>query len=541
MSHSIKIESREFSIVAIFVGLVASAFPIFRGNLILDDSFHYGEFFAATIGLFPDAANSFLPLTIHGALDFIPALIAEHQWGGDSYFLPTFAIYKALHFLAATFIVLIAYELTKTKPYQWLLLLAVAAAAPLLVGYRDLVLLISIYLFFQINKDNLGLGARLLLQTLFGAMVAFGIFWSYDRGIAGSLSLGAAVSALLLKNRWHALSLMTFIATIACLSLSFRAFSAQNYWDDLSTLMATSGQWSYGWIEMPVVLTVFAGVINIMAISLLVANGTGSAYLASKLPVLLLFSCLSIIMLKIGINRADIQHIYWTLWAPMLISLYLYGEQIAINMMARIFLVVILFAAVALTLALTSYGLVLVASILVFTTISIEYTDVGKLGSMGFGLVVVGCLGLVSYIGVTGVTNGQYTWIKNIAAPPSNRLSTTEGVVWAADRLKEHGVNCIFDLSNNGVINGVARLPSCSRFTYPVYAGSQHESNLIADFQKALPPAIVYSSTDRAYNIDGRNMKDRFPNLDKFILKQYTKEECSFGYCLRYIRDSTNG
>lgn len=118
--------------------------------------------------------------------------------------------------------------------------------------------------------------------------------------------------------------------------------------------------------------------------------------------------------------------------------------------------------------------------------------------------------------------------------PPSNRLSATDGVVWVSDRLQERAVDCVFDLSNNGIINGLTRRPSCSRFTYPVYAGPDHESILISDLRGASPRALVYSSTYWSYRIDGRNMKKRFPELDKFILENYPDEECNHGYCVRY-------
>jgi hypothetical protein len=136
---------------------------------------------------------------------------------------------------------------------------------------------------------------------------------------------------------------------------------------------------------------------------------------------------------------------------------------------------------------------------------------------------------------VKNFSSGKYAWIKSLSSPASNRLSATDGVVWASDRLKESAVDCVFDLSNNGVVNGLVRRPSCSRFTYPVYAGPNHESILISDLHDASPRAIVYSSTYWSYNIDGKNMKNRFPKLDEFILKNYPKEECSYGYCVRYM------
>lgn len=532
--HSNKIQSKVGLIVVIAVGILALILPIIRGGVVLFDPFHCGEFFAATVGLFSDSNYSSHSITIHGSLDFIPALIAERQWGGNNYFLPTVAIYKFLNLLAAIFLMSIAYQLTKYKSHQWLLLLAVAAAAPLLVGYRDLILLVSIYLFIRIRDCDAGRGLSIFLKIIFGAIVAFGMFWSYDRGIAGALSLGAAVLALLFRNRWYAISLVSFVATVAGLGLFFKVFSIHGYLNNVFILMETSGQWSYGWKRGPVVLTLFAIIYNIASIFLLIRESLQSKSLTEKLPIVLCFIFLSIFMLKIGINRADLEHIYFSLWVPMLVILSLHERNISIKITAGVFIGVILTATIALSISSKSYGLALVVGVFFFSVTRITNENINKFSRTFFALLIVACFSSILYTGVKSFSNGQYAWIKSISSPASNRLSATDGVVWASDRLREHAVECVFDLSNNGVINGLLRRPSCSRFTYPVYAGPNHEAILISDLRDASPSAIVYSSTYWSYSIDGRDMKNRFPKLDEYILKNYPKEECSHGYCVRY-------
>jgi hypothetical protein len=534
-NHSNNIESKSGFIMFIIFGMLALIFPIFKGDVILVDPFHYGEFFAATVSLFPDVKYSLHSLTIHGALDFIPALLSERQWGSENYFLPTFAIYKVLDFIAATFLILIAYKLTNNKSHQWLLLLAVAAVAPLLVGYRDLILLTSIYLFFQISECDVKRSGSFFLQIFFGAIVAFGMFWSYDRGIAGVLSLGAAVFVLLLKNRWYAISLLSFVVTVAGLSQFFRVFSIENYFNDIFILMQTSGQWSYGWSRWPVVLTAFVIIFNIIVISLLVVGSLNSKSLTEKLPLVVVFGFLSIFMLKMGINRADLSHIYFGFWIPMLVLLYIHEKTAYTKVGVGILISTFFIVAIALTIYFRSYGLAIVAGLLVFTVLRSKSESINKFTRILFGFLIAGCFVLISYNGVKNFSSGKYAWIKSLSSPASNRLSATDGVVWASDRLKESAVDCVFDLSNNGVVNGLVRRPSCSRFTYPVYAGPNHESILISDLNDASPRAIVYSSTYWSYNIDGKNMKNRFPKLDEFILKNYPKEECSYGYCVRYM------
>ncbi len=533
-NHSNKIQSKVRLIILVFVGILALILPIFRGDVVLLDPFHYGEFFAATVGLFSDSNYSSLPLTIHGSLDFIPALIAERQWGGDNYFLPTFAIYKFLNFLAAIFLTLIAYQLIKYKSHRWSLLLAVAAAAPLLVGYRDMILLVSIYLFIQISDFDAGRGLSIFLQMVFGAIVAFGMFWSYDRGIAGALSLGTAVLVLLFRSRWYAISLVSFVATVAGLNLFFKVFSLHGYLNNVFILMETSGQWSYGWKREPVVLTALAVIFNAASIFLLIRENLKSKLITEKLPIVLCFIFLSIFMLKMGINRADLEHIYFSFWIPMLVILSLHERNVAIKIGAGVFIGVIFTAAILLLISPRIYGLVLVVGILFFTVARISNEGINKSSRIFFKLMIVGCLGSISYMGVKSFSNGQYAWVKSISSPASNRLSATDGVVWASDRLKERAVECVFDLSNNGVINGLLRRPSCSRFTYPVYAGPNHEAILISDLRDTSPGAIVYSSTYWSYSIDGRDMKNRFPKLDEYILKNYPEEECRYGYCVRY-------
>ena len=116
---------------------------------------------------------------------------------------------------------------------------------------------------------------------------------------------------------------------------------------------------------------------------------------------------------------------------------------------------------------------------------------------------------------------GQYTWIASLAVPPENIAIATAGVRWSAEKLLGSQAKCVFDLSNNGVINSLAKLPVCTRYTYPVYEGKKDEDILILQLKKTMPSAIVYSSNYWSYSIDGRSMATRFPVLDEFLIANY--------------------
>lgn len=506
----------------------------FRGSVILNDPFHHGEYFAMEVSLFTNANNSFHPLTIHGALDFIPAFVAKYQWGINDYFLPTFAIYRVLDFISSIFIILIAYEILKHNSYRWAIIIAAATAAPFLAGYKDLFLLLSIFLFFKITTPDVKHGSCIFLQLLFGVTIAFGLFWCYDRGIAAAISLGSAVLVLVFKNKWHAISLASFITTVAVLSLFFDIFSLKNYLNNVSVLMETSGQWGYGWKRWPIVLTVFIILLNTTTVSLIIYESFKSKSLAQNLHIVLFFGLLSIFMVKIGINRADLPHIYSSLWISMLSTIYLYKKNLTIKSSFIILICVILISATILTIYFKSFVFFLVVWLLFFVTMQSKNDATDKALRFFLILLVLCCHSVIFYSSYKSFLNGKYTWIKSISSPASNRSSVTAGLVWVSDRLQDQAVECVFDLSNNGVINGLVKRPSCTRFTYPVYAGPNHEAILISDLRNTLPKAIVYSSTYWSYSIDGRDMKNRFPKLNEYILENYPKEECDYGYCVRF-------
>ena len=139
--------------IILLISLVTILLQDLTGAVVLSDPFHYGEYFASSVIFFTKQSVDFTPLTIHGALDFIPALIARNIWGSDSYFLPTYFLYKIINVTSSLILLAIAFDLIKDNKNRWIVLLSLSIAAPLLVGYRDIVLLTTLYLFLKINIE----------------------------------------------------------------------------------------------------------------------------------------------------------------------------------------------------------------------------------------------------------------------------------------------------------------------------------------------------------------------------------------------------
>ena len=146
-------------------------------------------------------------------------------------------------------------------------------------------------------------------------------------------------------------------------------------------------------------------------------------------------------------------------------------------------------------------------------------------------LPIVSAISLIS----SGVAEGHYRWINYYRSLPSNSAMVTDGVRWVSQELTNSGSHCVFDLSNNGVINGLTGLPACTRFSYLVYADQRYEDEILDSVRSSKPNAIVYSSTYWSFSIDGKSMHIRFPVLNNYLLENYPYEKCTFGYCVRYL------
>ena len=503
---------------------------------ILNDPFHQGEYFSALVTLLADQPG-LTPLTIHGALDYIPGLAAMHLFGQSAYFFPTWLIYRLLDFIAAAIFLALAFKFTKNRPKKLLVVLATALVVPSLVGYRDVAILLSIYLYFFIQQKKHPVN-NLLFEACFGLSVAFGLFWSFDRGIAAAVSLGAACIIHSYKNRLYLVSLFAFFITLLFLGHISPQFSLDNYFVNFKVLAETSSQWSYVWSKGTLFLTSFLGFINIIAIlflgSLMINSKASSAHIANSTFLILL----SLFLFKVGSNRADMQHILMGLWGPLLAALYWYsnGENIKLNLIQKIALIILYAIIIVIIYKFKTFALIPLAVIIAIGLIPIDYLDPRPLMLCKLLIATLALPLLFAVYSMSrGISNGQYNWIHYLRSPPPNLKLVTSGVRWASQELINSGSNCVFDLSNNGVINGLTNLPACSQFVYPVYANQHYENDLIDSLKTRRPKAIVYSSTFWSYNIDNKPMKTRFPNLDKYILKEYKFEKCSFGYCIRYL------
>lgn len=538
-SRSVSTKSHRLEIIVAVSGLlvVSLAYKLKMPDGILNDPFHHGEYFASLATLLSGQQGQ-IPLTIHGALDYLPGLVALKAFGQDTYFFPTWLIYQLLGIAAAIMLYLLAVELSKNKPYSFFVPFALALSAPFLVDYRDVMLLLSIHLYFSIQKAETPLTIK-LLETCLGVTLGTGLFWSFDRGIAAAISLGTACLIQAARNRRYLLSISVFIVIILSMGLVSPQLSLSNYFENIKILFETSHQWSYGWQAKPIALTSLLGLANGLALLFLSLSIPRQNPLKNHLPDNVFLILLSLIFFKIGSNRADTIHILMGLWPPLLASLYWHSLQPRSNPGLFLQIALTVFLASLLTI---SYKLRITALLPIAAMASgalfyrHRFLKAKPLTTGATAFTLAAPLLISLHLIAKGQSTQKYDWIHYLHSPPANQTLVTDGVRWAAQELLSSGSNCIFDLSNNGLINGLTALPACSRFTYPVYADRRYEEEMIDALRRRGPKAIIYSSSNYAFRIDGKTMHARFPELASFLQSKYQKEKCSFDYCMRYLK-----
>jgi hypothetical protein len=552
-NHFRRMEGKWLSFACALCVLVAVSLAT-KFNLpygLLLDSFHYGEYFASLTSLV-GGTSTFHPLVIHGALDYIPGLAMLHAFGDDSYFFPTWLLYRLLDLAAAILFLIVAFQATRHRPRPIVMLVALAIATPFYVGYRDVFLLLAIGLFLLIQAEHRRL-VHILLQASFGLVAAFGMYWSFDRGIAGAIGLGAASMFFAYQDRRYVVSIATFFLAMLLAGYLFPGFALNTYVGNVRFLVATSSDWSYGWKLVPVILTLLSLLLNILANWLLWSFTVGSNRSRAHVANAIFLSVLSIILFKIGTNRADEDHITWSLWVPLLICLYGFSfrqrakREACLSITALVLLSAMLvveawyrFSELPWPLAerLTLPILLAIAPILTLGMLGAVAACHSR-RAMTAARTVISATLLVpllaaSYAFSSEVAKGDYRWVMYYQAVPSNSDMVPFGVRWVSQELVNHHANCVLDFTNSGVINGVTGLPACTRFTYLIYATQRYEDEIIAALRAQGPKAVVYSLSDWSYFIGGKPMPDRFPRLNKFLLENYPRQDCAYSYCVRY-------
>lgn len=530
--------------------LVYSLVPKLLGvKLPIKDSFHVGEWFAAATTLWNEPTSS--PLTIHGGWDFIPAIATRWLAGEENYFYPTIYLTQSIiPAITAGILLLLLTKILKDRS-TWptiIFLSAAAIAAPNLVGIRDLFLVANCWVLYEFITHKQSVGYKRLIVLLVTTS-SLGLAWSFDRGIAGLVTvLTTLLSAVYFEKKTIFLKTSALVVLGGVLMvLIIQTSGTMDYLYNVSFLAQTSSQWRY-----PLSFAMAGN--SLMAIIFVATTVGATASLKSSKSsdyshsYWLGIAACALMMLRVGINRPDMQHVYMAMWAPLILTAYSYSTRKDPA------------SKPSLAMSLSILGLVGYSSLHYAALSGKSFTALAM--SMSSALIWTECLSnaLKTRIFLTNIS----LWILalSLLASTRNLTSSAKGVVtrtvvtpaeylykgvpysriadpgnaWAAKMIRDSGSKCLLDMTNSGIINAGADLPACIQASYPVYATKKFEDKLLREIENMDAKAIVYSSENRQYSIDGKDMKTRLPKVDALLRSTYPVEQCKEKYCIRSLQ-----
>lgn len=522
-------------IAFIFFYMVFSAIIVTQIDIAypLSDGFHEGEYVGAVWHMLAYyRGDADFPLLIHGAMDYLPSLLAKIIFGDDRIIAGTRIINSFIIIITWGLFFDICRKVAK-KTMAGLLFMSLPPLAILLasknwgialslhhafVGPRDFLLMLSIWAFSHHLTASSEYNKKIHTVLLVTASV-LAIFWSYDRGVMAILVLGVFTALAAFKKQRSDCILIPLISLVLLSTLQATKIFGGAL-ENLSSIIYWINNGKEAWANyvlfpislQPMMLPLcFASLLPL----LLLAWRTSNINERNKLiPLIIALILIEVLMIKTVFNRPGLPRTSWALWP--LIIIFVYGAS-RIGQPRK--------------------------------KLPTEHIHSSKLIELRY-IVLSAPLLLLS------VTFSNYFFAipnfasfsafkQNIKSPPLDNELVSDDFRRVSLTLKNIAPSCFFSWTNEGVFSLLAKLPNCSKFYYLAYATSQHQSDIIDSLKNKSPSAILFDSPHWAIRIDNRPMKERFPEVNSYIESNYPYSTKIGGYLIRtkspYLTDIYKG
>lgn len=496
-------------VVAGFVSLCSFVFYIIS---LPYDAFHYGEYFVSRN--FINGTGEF-PITIHGALDYVPAILIYDLLSINVSAKQIIAFYYSLSSISICVFLLLIERFYKS----YLSLIIIGIASVYMISYRDLFLMLEIFVAFKIFEKQTYFSA-ILISAFCGFLVFLGLFWSFDRGLIGM----AFASTLVVSKNLPAKLKTSLSLTLTLCLISLFIFYGHTYFleyaKNLLYLVKTSSSWS----NYDVDLRAYAFAIVVLTLNLYVLIDLFFRFdfTNQRFPKSLIWGLVVVdfLMIKVSINRSDAVHAYMGLWVPLIISgivsYYVQSCRLPNSIIFKLFSSSVLLISLFIF---KNFVYPLAASICLRFPHPYEHLSTSTPKPISPQAIFL------------LFTSPIFIFLISMHAA-KDKLDI--GDAWVVHKLTEATATCITDFTNTGLISAYTNLPPCTKFTYLIYSTRDYQSTIIRDLVSKNQTVVVYSSESWQYKIDGLSMNTRYPMLNDYIIENYPVELCAYGRCLRY-------
>jgi hypothetical protein len=306
----------------------------------LSDGFHEGEYLGNLLNLMGYYSGSLpFPVLIHGAMDYIPALIS-FLISGENYYI---ALTRYLNIGAVIICWILWLDISRVILLQhkerliwfgifYLIFLWMALSAgtnPVLkqqsfIGTRDLFLMLTIWSSIRSSSTH-PMSARILL-FFSGVFAAFSLYWSYDRGIFSLIWILAMGFIYILNGHRKEVAILFigYICTVFALSEIglFGKFS-ENLFNIKYWLINTSEIWNYPLRGKIIAIPYMVGMIGLFLFALysvFVSDGVKKTILAK--PYIVGLILMQIVFFRKMLALPGFPTSYYFIWPTLLLLIF---------------------------------------------------------------------------------------------------------------------------------------------------------------------------------------------------------------------------
>lgn len=454
------------------------------------------------------------PLLIHGALDFVPSLIAAKMFGVDHVIVSTRAINLLISGINyALFSVLLSMLLVRSgcpSGARRIVVLCVLFVFGFnvetalqfhqgILNPRELFLLAFFVLIASYSYVESSFVSRNLVLFLIAIVTATSVYWSYDRGLINVVGFAIFVASLILQRRYMSASYVVGLAVILSALLNyvgwFGEFSENMgnvlYWVENGHIWRYEYTAKLARYSIPLVFLVVA--LAFCYLSKAVKSWRCGDHHDATLRVIFVVSLLA--MLRSALNRPDDPHMLWCFWLAVAMTLP------------------VIFGFFANGAESTASSEVLNSS---------RFTIWQKAGGLLLFILLFASVAKYnpSFKGAVTLKSIRQA----LSSPVSDdRIFADPALGGAHAFFSALKPDCVLSWSNSGLTALVSGLKFCGDVVYPVYISPSAEPAYYDKLSKNLPAAIVYDANFWGMEIDEKRMENRLPSVNKLIESNYVE------------------
>jgi hypothetical protein len=506
-----------------FVFFVVAGVVAFSTNLtsVIVDNFHEGEYLGFVWHMHAYYKNlAEFPLLIHGAVDYLPSVIASFIYGEERIIVGTRQIGSIMLWLEWVMFLDLGYSLipkSDQKKYWATVFVALfIALLPALgciylvmqgaiVGTRDFFLILSIWAFakylYGTSKCEINF---FLLLTSFG--VAASIFWCYDRGVMAVAFFCTIVLGCFFTKRKEAawFLLISLLVSLFLIDYSNVVGSAVSNIENIKYWVIHGAElWSYPFEKqfLPymggAIMVLFGVAATSVAIffryDLTKNKGEGEGILILGIIAVLF------LLLKTMMNRPGGSRTLMAIWPSILILIH-YGP--------RMFIIP--------SLNLRKYFL--------------SNSSISHIAFYTSVILLIFAAVNIQTLNHTYLRYGSY--FKNLVSPHKDYKMVTAEMNHLANELKMDADNCYLGWSSEGVIAMMSKKRFCTKYTYAAYIAPGEEESFLVEIIRDPPKEIVFNSSQWSMTIEDVSIANRLPKVNQYIEQTYLTKRVNGTYTL---------